>query len=185
MRISAAESKKSYTSLFWASSLKNNNLSEAAAAPVPTPLPHSQEYRERESSPWCSFLCTYTQSVFSSTLSIINGISILIIIILGGLIPGSLTPPDKIVNDLSGHLIGQHHQQQQQQQQHHHHHQQQQQQHHNPYALALPNHGGQSGTSGSMAPTLQTPPSPLSTPSPPVPLDRFGCVLLTSWLENL
>jgi hypothetical protein len=90
----------------------------------------------------------------------------------GGLIPGSLTPPDKVVGasgDLSGgHLLNQqqqhHHLQQQQQgaQQQ----QQQQQQHHNPYALAHP--------SSAMAPTLQTPPSPLSTPSPPVPIDRYG-----------
>jgi hypothetical protein len=83
------------------------------------------------------------------------------------LIPGSLTPPDKVVGassgDLSGHLLNQqhhHHQQQQGAQQ------QQQQQHHNPYALAHP--------SSAMAPTLQTPPSPLSTPSPPVPIDRYG-----------
>jgi hypothetical protein len=91
----------------------------------------------------------------------------------GGLIPGSLTPPDKVVGagDLTGHLLGQqqqqqhiHHQQQQQQQQ-----QQSQQQHHNHYALALP-------AGSAMAPTLQTPPSPLSTPSPPVPIDRFGYV---------
>ncbi|KZS11871.1 Recombining binding protein suppressor of hairless, partial [Daphnia magna] len=85
-----------------------------------------------------------------------------------GLIPGSLTPPDKVIGasaDLSGHLLGQqqhHHLQQQQQGAQ----QQQQQQHHNPYALAHP--------SSAMAPTLQTPPSPLSTPSPPVPIDRFG-----------
>lgn len=38
-------SLKRVTLLFFGPpSLKNNNLSEAAAAPVPTPLPHSQEY---------------------------------------------------------------------------------------------------------------------------------------------
>ncbi|KAK2721213.1 recombining binding protein suppressor of hairless-like isoform X3 [Artemia franciscana] len=52
------------------------------------------------------------------------------------MIPGSLTPPDKVNGDS---VISQH-----------------------PLAVA------------GMAPTLQAPPSPLSTPSPPVPFDRYG-----------
>lgn len=67
------------------------------------------------------------------------------VIVVGasGLIPGSLTPPDKVIGasgDLSGYLLN-----------HYHHLQQegaQQQQHHNPYALTHP--------SSAMAPSLQT-----------------------------
>ena len=118
----------------------------------------------------CGWVLSYLKSS--------NGCSLFCftIVATGGLIPGSLTPPDKVVGagDLAGHLLGQQQQQQhlhhqQQQQQHQQQQSQQQQQHHNHYALALP-------AGSAMAPTLQTPPSPLSTPSPPVPIDRFGYV---------
>ncbi|CAG0879826.1 unnamed protein product, partial [Cyprideis torosa] len=73
------------------------------------------------------------------------------------MIPGSLTPPDKLHGDQNASSVA----------------------HpplnHSHSHLSHPNSAGAGGLQ--IMPPIQTPPSPLPTPSPPVPLDRYGeCV---------